>query len=206
MRKVTREIVQSWARGESRTIGNTSTDGDTIWLHGNPIAWKTGDADVIALTWQVGHCDHSRAAQWRSELLRDRLPIRSTQLGASAIIERDVIEIYGEHEIVYFNIETGNALTSATFAGRSPDSATVNQSRQPKARHRAGFFSPVVNQAASRRAALPAKRTESRDPRITGHWLSSSFGVAGDRIGGAWRAIQSSGSRPADRERRSGNR
>ena len=50
MRKVTRQIIQAWARGDSLTLGNTSTNGEAIWLHGNPIAWKTGDDDVIALT------------------------------------------------------------------------------------------------------------------------------------------------------------
>jgi hypothetical protein len=106
MRKVTREIVQSWARGESRTIGNTCTDGDTIWLHGNAIAWKTGDADVIALT----------LAGWNTVTTRERLNgvlnfygigyrFAQRNFEPVLILERDVIDI-SEFEPVHFNIAT----------------------------------------------------------------------------------------------------
>ena len=118
MRKVTREIVQSWARGESRVIGNTCTDGDTIWLHGNPIAWKTGDADVIALT----------LAGWNTVTTRERLngvlnfygmDYRFAQRNFEPvlIIGRDVIET-GEFERVYFNLHT-QRLTQLAFVCRT---------------------------------------------------------------------------------------
>lgn len=108
MRKVTAEIVKAWARGDSLTVGNTSTDGDSIWLHGNPIAWKTGDADIIALT----------LAGWPTVTTRERLNgvlnfygigYRFAQRNWDPVLvfERDVIEIYDENEIIYFNIETG---------------------------------------------------------------------------------------------------
>jgi len=106
MRKVTREIVQAWARGDSLTVGNTSTNGEAIWLHGNPIAWKTGDADVIALT----------LAGWPTVTTRERLNgvlnfygigyrFAQRNFEPVVILGRDVIEIY-EHETVYFNIVT----------------------------------------------------------------------------------------------------
>lgn len=38
MRKITQEIVQAFYRGEKLNKGNTKTDGDAIFLHGNKIA------------------------------------------------------------------------------------------------------------------------------------------------------------------------
>ena len=106
MRKVTREIVQAWARGDSLTVGNTCTDGDTIWLHGNAIVWKTGDADVIALT----------LAGWNTVTTRERLNgvlnfygigyrFAQRNFEPVLILERDVIDI-SEFEPVHFNIAT----------------------------------------------------------------------------------------------------
>jgi len=106
MRKVTREIIKSWARGESRTIGNTSTDGETIWLHGNSIVWKTEDADVIGLTLHG----------WNTVTTRERLNgvlnfygigyrFAQRNFEPVLILERDVIEI-SEFEPVHFNIAT----------------------------------------------------------------------------------------------------
>lgn len=108
MRKVTSEIVKAWARGDSLTVGNTSTDGDAIWLHGNVIAWKTGDDDLIALTLHG----------WNTVTTRERLNgilnfygigYRFAQRNWEPVLvfERDVIEIYDEDETIYFNIETG---------------------------------------------------------------------------------------------------
>jgi hypothetical protein len=104
MRKVTRQIIQAWARGDSLTLGNTSTNGEAIWLHGNPIAWKTGDDDVIALT----------LCGWNTVTTRERLNGILHLKGAGyRFAQRDwkpvllfkdlVIEIY-EHETIYFNI------------------------------------------------------------------------------------------------------
>ena len=38
MRKITREIVAAFMKRETRGIGNSYTDGTTLYLHGNPIA------------------------------------------------------------------------------------------------------------------------------------------------------------------------
>jgi hypothetical protein len=108
MRKVTKQIIKAWANYQTATSGNTHTDGETVYLHGNPIAWKTGDADIIALT----------LAGWPTVTTRERLNgvlnfygigYRFAQRNWDPVLvfERDVIEIYDEHEIVYFNIETG---------------------------------------------------------------------------------------------------
>lgn len=39
-RKVTAQVVAAFLAGNSRTIANTSTNGDVLSLHGNPIASK----------------------------------------------------------------------------------------------------------------------------------------------------------------------
>ena len=41
MRKVTKQIIQAWANYQTATSGNTHTDGETIYLHGNAIIWRT---------------------------------------------------------------------------------------------------------------------------------------------------------------------
>jgi len=40
MRKVTRNIVEAFYKGEAKSSGNTCTDGTCLWLHGNKIAEK----------------------------------------------------------------------------------------------------------------------------------------------------------------------
>ena len=40
MRKVTRQIVEAFYKGEAKSSGNTCTDGTCLWLHGNKIAEK----------------------------------------------------------------------------------------------------------------------------------------------------------------------
>jgi hypothetical protein len=53
MRKVTREIVSAFVRGQKKKIGNTRTDGTKIWLHGNMIAEKrNGELWITNAGWQ----------------------------------------------------------------------------------------------------------------------------------------------------------
>ena len=46
MRKVTQTICKALMSGEPKSIGNTSTDGETMFLHGNPIA-RLKDKNLI---------------------------------------------------------------------------------------------------------------------------------------------------------------
>ena len=61
MRKITDTIVSAFMRGDSKTVGNTRTDGDTIYLHDNAIAWRDGRDVVITL------------AGWGTVTTRERL-------------------------------------------------------------------------------------------------------------------------------------
>ena len=43
MRKVTQQIKQAFEQGKSLKVGNTKTDGKTVWLHGNAIVKRDPD-------------------------------------------------------------------------------------------------------------------------------------------------------------------
>ena len=62
MRKVTKETVEAFLAGYSRTVGNTTTDGKTLFLHGNKIAEKMPDGSI-----------HATLAGWGSPTTRERL-------------------------------------------------------------------------------------------------------------------------------------
>lgn len=66
MRKVTKEIVEAFFARRSRKCGNTRTDGQTFYLHGNAIAkWRAtfgGDDDLIITL-----------AGWNTPTTRERL-------------------------------------------------------------------------------------------------------------------------------------
>ena len=46
MRKVTEQTVQAFLKGERLTVGNTSTDGQALYLHGNKIAERRTDGSI----------------------------------------------------------------------------------------------------------------------------------------------------------------
>lgn len=52
-RMITDAIAEAFMAGKKRRIANTSTDGQTVWLHNNPIARKTagGDIEVSLAGW-----------------------------------------------------------------------------------------------------------------------------------------------------------
>jgi hypothetical protein len=62
MRKVTQQIKQAFERRESKTIGNTRTDGNTVWLHGNAIVKRDPDGLV---RWSL--------AGWNTPTTRERV-------------------------------------------------------------------------------------------------------------------------------------
>ena len=46
MRKVTAQIKTAFEQGTSLKVGNTETDGKTVWLHGNAIVKRDPDGLV----------------------------------------------------------------------------------------------------------------------------------------------------------------
>lgn len=48
MRNITKQIKAAFDAGKSCTIGNTRTDGQSVWLHGNKIVERKPDGSLWA--------------------------------------------------------------------------------------------------------------------------------------------------------------
>ena len=62
MRKVTEQIKKAFEEGRSLKVGNTETDGKTVWLHGNAIVKRDPDGLV---RWSL--------AGWNTPTTRERV-------------------------------------------------------------------------------------------------------------------------------------
>ena len=62
MRKVTQQIKDAFERHQPLTVGNTTTDGNTVWLHGNAIDKREPDGFV---RWSL--------AGWNTPTTRERV-------------------------------------------------------------------------------------------------------------------------------------
>ena len=62
MRKISKTIANAFNRGLTASVGNTRTDGQSVWLHGNKIAWRQ-NGNRLALT----------LANWPTVTTRERL-------------------------------------------------------------------------------------------------------------------------------------
>jgi|TARA_Y100000289_G_scaffold19707_1_gene19056 hypothetical protein len=62
MRKVTQQIKKAFEEGRSLKVGNTKTDGQTVWLHGNAIVKRDPDGLV---RWSL--------AGWNTPTTRERV-------------------------------------------------------------------------------------------------------------------------------------
>ena len=62
MRKVTEEIKKAFEQGKSKKVGNTETDGQTVWLHGNAIVKRDPDG---LIRWSL--------AGWNTSTTRERV-------------------------------------------------------------------------------------------------------------------------------------
>jgi len=77
MRKVTRETVEAFVAGKSRTVGNTTTDGTVLLLHGNRIAERMPDGSIMATL-----------AGWGSPTTRERLNGLCESLGLGRLFHQ----------------------------------------------------------------------------------------------------------------------
>ena len=62
MRKVTQQIKEAFEQRKVKTIGNTHTDGQSVWLHGNKIV--TRDASGVV---------RATLAGWNTPTTRERV-------------------------------------------------------------------------------------------------------------------------------------
>lgn len=49
-RKVSEQIINAFYSGRKLKVGNTETDGKTVWLHGNPIITKEKGRLLITIS------------------------------------------------------------------------------------------------------------------------------------------------------------
>lgn len=84
MRKVTKNIANAFINNRKLTQGNTMTDGQAIYLHGNRIAWKDENNDL----W-VSMCG------WGSVTTRERLDGLFESIGSMLrIVQRDYAQYF----------------------------------------------------------------------------------------------------------------
>ena len=63
MRKVTAKIRAAFIRGHSLSVGNTTTNGESVFLHGNEILYKSKDGAKV----------YGSMAGWNTPTTRERL-------------------------------------------------------------------------------------------------------------------------------------
>lgn len=80
MRQETSTIARAFYRGKKASQARTSTDGNTVWLHGNKIAWRT-EARDIGFT----------LAGWPTVTTRDRINgiLKTFGYGLWGVAQRD---------------------------------------------------------------------------------------------------------------------
>jgi len=62
MKKITSQIAAAFHAGRSLSVGNTRTDGESVWLHGNKIIRTTEDGSI---EWTL--------AGWNTVTTRERI-------------------------------------------------------------------------------------------------------------------------------------
>jgi len=62
MRTITSQIRAAFETQTAKRIGNTRTDGQTVWLHGNPIVRRCADG-IVEVSW----------AGWETTTTRERI-------------------------------------------------------------------------------------------------------------------------------------
>jgi len=82
MRKVTQQIANAFAQGKKLTIGNTMTNGNAVYLHGNLIAQKNESGFYMTL------------AGWNTPTTRERLNGIAQVLGLKASFTQKKFEPY----------------------------------------------------------------------------------------------------------------
>ena len=89
MRKVTEITIKAFLAGKTRKVGNTSTDGTILRLHGNRIAEKMPDGSIVA-----------NMAGWGTVTTRERLNGLCRLLGLGCMFGQDkFVQYYGSRPV-----------------------------------------------------------------------------------------------------------
>lgn len=84
MKKVTQKIKQAFEKGISLKVGNTRTDGKTVWLHGNAIVKRDPDGLVRA-----------SLAGWNTPTTRERV----NGITGLSFSQKNFVPMLNDHEI-----------------------------------------------------------------------------------------------------------
>ena len=87
MRKITSVIKNAWLKSESKSMGNTQTDGKNVWLHGNKIIETRGKNVYVTLAgWHtrttIERCNYIADAKYTTknfEPYHDGIPVSSEE-------------------------------------------------------------------------------------------------------------------------------
>jgi hypothetical protein len=85
MRKVTEQISRAFHAGLPRKIGNTRTDGTSVWLNGNKIITKNLETGDIWVT----------LAGWNTVTTRERI----NGIAGLGVYQQKGVPKVGQHEI-----------------------------------------------------------------------------------------------------------
>lgn len=89
MRLGSTRLAVAFRDGKRCRLSTSGTDGQTVWLHHNKIAWRNKDGS-ISLT----------LAGWGTTTTRERLnTICFVFWGTRPFYQRDHVQYYGDHEI-----------------------------------------------------------------------------------------------------------
>lgn len=88
MRKLEREVIGAFLERRSRKVGNTSTDGHVLYLHGNPIARRILTGFQVSL------------AGWPTATTRSRINALSRMAGTTTYVyQRDHVTWIADPEL-----------------------------------------------------------------------------------------------------------
>ena len=88
MRKVTEKTVSAFLAGKSCTVGNTTTDGTVLLLHGNRIAERMPDGSIMATL-----------AGWPTVTTRERLNGLCRLLGLGGFSQSKHVQYYNDKPV-----------------------------------------------------------------------------------------------------------
>lgn len=84
MRKITEKTVRAFLSGHSLTVGNTYTDGQALYLHGNRIAMRDGVTGEVWLS----------TGGWNTLTTRERLNGVLSIMGSSLRVRQEKGKLY----------------------------------------------------------------------------------------------------------------
>lgn len=109
MKKITSNIVHAFLEGKTRSIDNSSTDGERLYLFGNRIAWK-GDTITGGVFITL--------AGWDTPTTRERLNGVLAAMGHKRVLDGDlVLGIWTQKTLTFIGHHT-----VGTLPGEAPES------------------------------------------------------------------------------------